>query len=113
MERIIRILKTIFSAPFIVILLVIAIPLAAISSLIDIPLRSRRLRHINKEIVDLWLPNRKYIYIRYQSESKLAYFVDEIVRKHEHIYTERWSKDESKWINNWPKLDKTSSHDLS
>lgn len=99
MKRILKIAALILFSPVIVLIVLIMIPISLVANLIDIPFRKRRLQRLKEDISTNWLPNKKYLYIRYHSNSELASFVDtDIMEKYsEHIVAYRWNEDENKW----------------
>lgn len=84
-------------------LLLVAIPLALLAGVLDIPFRKRREEKLAASIKDKWLPRHKYIYMTYTAETALATFIEEDILPKYGKYTiaDKWSAAENTWTNGW------------
>lgn len=109
-----KIAALILFSPLILLIVLIMIPVALIANIIDKPFKRRRLKRLKDDISTNWLPNKKYLYLRYHSNSKLAPFLDAEIKKYgEHIIALRWNEDKNNWDDStWKDLNEKSDKTL-
>lgn len=83
--------------------MVIAAPLAAFFSLLNLPFAKRNITRLNARIQSDWVPRRKYVYLAYSDDHDLAYFAEELIARYgEHIMYDVWSPSKHEWSGSEP-----------
>lgn len=59
-----------------IILIIVALPLSLIGGILNAITRPGRTKRLTRAINELWLPNHKYIYLHYNSQSIVAGFIE-------------------------------------
>ena len=108
-------LKTVGKILLVILLLPIIIPLLLISivgSIIDIPFARKRKAQIAELPSKLFLPNKRFAYVQYATDSPLSSWIEkEVVDKYRNkLVVDRWNQEEFNWQKqSWDKIDKKTS----
>lgn len=84
-------------APFIVVLIVVAVPLSLIVSLVSLPFDKRSMSKLKDEIKQHWLPGHRYLYLTYTRGTPFASVIEEqILPKYcKHLVVNVWDPEQS------------------
>ncbi len=105
-------LRTVGKILLVILLLPIIIPLLVISiigSIIDVPFAKKRKRQIEELPEKLFLPNKRYAYIQYATDSPLSSWIEkEVIDKYgSKLVVDRWNQEEFNWQEpSWDGIDK-------
>lgn len=94
--------------PLFWLLVIVAIPLALVFSLVQIPFSRRRKRKLEEILWQDWLPREKYVYIGFNSGYPFADFIkDEILPKYDrYIVWDMWNDEKNEWSESEPDTSK-------
>lgn len=85
-------------------LAILLVPITIIIGIIDIPIKRRRQKRLVQIINNIWIPNKKYIYICYNNKWNLAEYIDShILQKYtDNVIFDAWDEETSEWIRTFP-----------
>ncbi len=91
------------TAVLVAVLMVVALPLAAFFSLLNLPFVKRNIKRLNARIQSDWVPRRKYVYLAYSDDHDLTHFAEELIAQYaEHIIYDVWSSNKHEWSGSEP-----------